>query len=315
MTQKKQKLQPKRTSQKGSFNFPYLAVIGVCVISAFLAILSLLPLPENAPLPKKPVFEEPDASRTPLIPSPAMPDSAPDCSVKKTPSIDTRPSVAIVIDDMGYDLELNQLLIELEARLSFAFLPHAPFSKKFAMLAAEKKKDILLHQPLEPENGELDPGKGVLLTNMHAYRMREILQDNLMNIPGVKGVNGHMGSKFTKDKEAMEILLAAIKMSNMFYLDSYTSVDSVAEEVAKSLGVKTARRNVFLDHTVSKEAISHELQRLVRIARQNGHAIAIGHPHKETYEILYRELPVIQKQVKIIPISKLIEELQETSKK
>lgn len=310
MAAKKQKKHPPKTLQKNSNNFPYLAIIGIFVIGAFLAILSMLPVPDHAPTPQKPPFEEPEATKKPIIPSPALPESTPEAFPKtfdKPQAKDNRPYVAIIIDDMGYDLELNKLFLSMEAKLSFAFLPYAPFSQKLAGLAAEKKKDILLHQPLEPENGELDPGKGVLLTNMPANKMMEILKNNLNEVPGAKGVNGHMGSKFTKDKNAMEILLAGIKMSNLFYLDSYTSAESVAEEVAKTLGNQIAKRNVFLDHVITEEAISHELSRLVKIAQKNGHAIAIGHPHKETYEVLYNELPVIQKQVRIVPISKLIE--------
>jgi polysaccharide deacetylase 2 family uncharacterized protein YibQ len=106
----------------------------------------------------------------------------------------------------------------------------------------------------------------------------------------------------------MEAVHAAGKY---FYLDSYTSVDSVAYQVAREQHVPAARRNVFLDDEPSEAAVEVQWKRLLKIARERGFALAIGHPRPATFAVLERELPMLKDEnVILVPVSRIVE-LQE----
>jgi len=94
---------------------------------------------------------------------------------------------------------------------------------------------------------------------------------------------------------------------DLFFIDSYTTPESIALEVAAEEGVSATRRDVFLDHERSIEAVARELKRLKIMARRRGHAVAIGHPFPETLEVLERELPKLAAEgIELVTISALL---------
>jgi len=67
------------------------------------------------------------------------------------------------------------------------------------------------------------------------------------------------------------------------------------------------RRNVFLDTDRDPAKIDMHFHRLLRMARKNGTALAIGHPYPETIAILEKELPKLSgKGIKLLPVSSLL---------
>ncbi len=214
--------------------------------------------------------------------------------------------VAIIIDDMGYDLSLDRSFLKMEAPLSFAFLPMAPHTRELAREAIRLGKDVLVHLPLEPEDKGLDPGPGVLTLDMNFDSMLSQLREDLDAVPGAIGVNNHMGSRFTSDEKAMKTILLEIKRRGMFYIDSRTTKYTVAMQTALSLGIPAMERAVFLDHSLNRKAIASEIRRLKKVARERGKAIAIGHPHPVTLRVLYQMLPQLRKEVRLVPVHELV---------
>ena len=77
--------------------------------------------------------------------------------------------------------------------------------------------------------------------------------------------------------------------------------------VAQRMGIRTARRNVFLDNEQERGYILGQLNQAVRLARKNGSAIAICHPHPATISALAAALPGFAgKGVKLVPASQLV---------
>jgi len=70
----------------------------------------------------------------------------------------------------------------------------------------------------------------------------------------------------------------------------------VAETAARAAGVPAARRNVFLDDEQSVPAVRKQFELAMRDAKEKGSALAIGHPHPETLEVLNEMLPEAQRQ-------------------
>ena len=93
----------------------------------------------------------------------------------------------------------------------------------------------------------------------------------------------------------------------LFFVDSYTTHESIALRMAAEAGVKATKRDVFLDHERSPQAIAREFDRLKALARKQGEAVAIGHPFPETLEVLERELPKLSEQeFELVTISELL---------
>jgi polysaccharide deacetylase 2 family uncharacterized protein YibQ len=111
------------------------------------------------------------------------------------------------------------------------------------------------------------------------------------NIPNLVGVNNHMGSRATADLRMMTWVMQELSAMDLAFLDSRTTVDTVAEEAARALGVPTGRRHVFLDNRRSPAAIRAQLDEAVYRARMEGKIIAIGHLNEVTVGVLADEAP------------------------
>jgi uncharacterized protein len=215
--------------------------------------------------------------------------------------------VALVIDDLGRSVEDLPPLEGLGVPVTYAVLP---FQEQTPQVVAELRRrgaEILLHLPMEPKNGE-DPGPGALLRGMSDEELREKTLAALAAVPGAVGVNNHMGSGLSAEREPMRTVLGVLAGRGLFFLDSRTSAASVGYEVARELGVPAAERQVFLDGEPTPEAITAQFQRLLGLARLHGAAVAIGHPHPETLAALAREVPRAKAEgYEFVPVSYLLD--------
>ena len=217
------------------------------------------------------------------------------------------PKVAIIIDDIGYDVALAASFSDLGIPICLSILPNAPYSKKIAVSTVKKGGEILLHLPMEPKGyPEVNPGDDALMISMDGKTIQRIVNNQILKIPGLKGVNHHMGSLFSEDYIKMKYVLDEVKKFDLYYVDSRTTTRSVAYKVAKELGVPVAEKNVFLDNDLSEKALKYQVERLMGIARSSGSAIGIGHPHKETVDILKKYRGQLIKNYKVVPVSNLV---------
>jgi len=116
--------------------------------------------------------------------------------------------------------------------------------------------------------------------------LEQTLVDNLSRLPEVDGVNNHMGSRLTRDRRAMTVVLAHLKGKGKFFLDSLTTSASCVREVSRSLGMRYYRRHIFLDNTATERAVLMQLKKAESLARKIGLAVAIGHPYPATLSAL-----------------------------
>jgi len=217
-----------------------------------------------------------------------------------------KPLVAIIIDDMGHDKELGQKFLALDMELSFSFLPLAPFTRLLDDIAYKAGRTILLHLPLQPRGKEWNPGPGALYLGEEQTKVRELFEKNLASVPHAIGVNNHMGSLYTENREAMINLLTLIKEKKLFYVDSFTTSKSVGHLLAKEMGVESARRHVFLDNFLEEEKVCNQLDKLVAVAEKQGFAVGIGHPNKETLQALSGCMPQLNSRIQLVEITKLL---------
>ena len=210
-------------------------------------------------------------------------------------SASREPRLAIVIDDLGSDRAQAEALFRLSYPLTLSVLPYQSSSGEIAEEAHRRGYQVMLHLPMASEAGnkdepvELHPG-------MDAGTVGKTFESMLDTVPYAAGVNNHEGSLGTSDPGLMRELMPLLHERNLFFIDSRTTVATVAETAAHTAGVPAASRNVFLDDDQSAAAVRKQFELAMRDARAKGSALAIGHPHPETLQILAEMLPEARKQ-------------------
>ena len=207
--------------------------------------------------------------------------------------LNSRPLVAIVIDDVGIDRPRSKRAWDLPGPLTMSFLPYAKDLREQARAARARGHELLLHLPMEP-TGRADPGPNALLVSLSDAELRQRTTAALDSFDGYVGVNNHMGSRFTTFRPGMETVLRQFKGRGLMFLDSRTTAQSVGDQLAQEMGVPSIVRHVFLDDDESLEPVRRKLAETEAVARRQGFVVAIGHPHEATLQALGEWLPGLQ---------------------
>ncbi len=218
-----------------------------------------------------------------------------------------RPRVAIVIDDLGYEMGTVETFESISQDLTMAVIPDRPYSDELYE-RWKNEFEFLVHMPMEPRDfPEVDPGENALFLGMNGSEIRRRVRQSLRRYPSAVGMNNHMGSAFTGDAESMRHVLRVLSEEGMFFLDSNTTRDSVVSRVASELNVPVGVNRVFLDNVQSREHIAAQLETLIDRARREGQAIGIGHVQSmETARVLADRLPDYEEEVQFVPVSEII---------
>ena len=213
--------------------------------------------------------------------------------------------VAIIIDDLGYRKSDVQALY-LPGAISYAILPHTPYGKSLALQAKGQNNEVILHIPMEAKNGK-KLGPGALTSTMNETSIRNNLSNAFAEIPFALGINNHMGSALTQNRQAMTWVMETLQEEQLYFIDSLTSPHSIAYQQAIKHQLPALRRHIFLDNDKSLEALTRQWNKALRIANKTGRAILIGHPYAESHAFLAKQLPKLAAQsIELIPASQLL---------
>ena len=190
--------------------------------------------------------------------------------------------IALIIDDIGYSLRRARMFLDLEFPLTYSILPQLTYSRRLTAEIHEQGHEIMLHQPMEPRNPTVDPGPGALYVGDRPRRIDRIIHENLASVPHARGVNNHMGSRFTCHPAEVRLTLRNIHREGLYFIDSRTSGRSVAYRTARRMFLNASCRDVFLDNVRDETAVLLQLVKTRRHAEKYGRAVAIGHPYPET---------------------------------
>jgi len=219
----------------------------------------------------------------------------------------SQPKVTFVIDDIGHHLRDRNRLTALSDKVTYAILPLLPYSRYFGSLGRATGAEIILHLPLDTTQDKV-PGRGLIVDTMTNEDILDMLARDLDSVPNHVGVNNHMGSRGTANREMMTVILKDLKRRGLFFLDSYTTRESVVPSVARKIGLPILTRGVFLDNEDSKPAILAQLRELRRVAREKGNAIAIGHYRTKTLEVLAAEIPAMEDEgFQVITLAEMLQ--------
>lgn len=216
------------------------------------------------------------------------------------------PKIAIIIDDIGYDRQIAEKFMDLGVKLTFAVLPYGTYHKSLAARAHSRGGEVMLHLPMEPnEYPRIKPGKGAILADMSPDTIINLLNASMDEVPYIKGINNHMGSRITSNSAQMYQIFSGIKKKDLYFIDSRTTPKTICKPSARLFRVPFAERDIFLDHVQTEAFVDSQLKKLVALAKAKGQAIGIGHPHEETYSVLKRALPSIGGDVSFVHASEI----------
>lgn len=216
--------------------------------------------------------------------------------------------IAIIIDDLGYQLEAGRRAIALPGPLAYAVIPGTPRGTMLARWAHESGKEVLVHLPLQADSEKHAREPVRIDLDMSRERVGTVFAEALRAVPHAVGVNGHRGSLLTRHPGHMLWLMEEIRArDDLFFVDSYTTHHSVALQMAAESGVEAIRRDVFLDPDRSSETVAREFERMKRLAVKRGHVVAIGHPYAATLALLEAEIPKLSEQgFELVSVSALV---------
>lgn len=262
---------------------------------------------EASPAPAPASLETPLPSPTAAPTASEAPEVVPLPSPSVTPLENPNGArVAIIIDDCGQWIATERGYLALPIPLTLSVLPHVPYTGQIAQEAADAGKGIMLHLPMEPLSHAY-PGPGEIKTAMSDDAIVKQTEDDVAQVPLAKGVNNHEGSDASADERVMKDVMAVVKAHDLFFIDSRTNAKSVGTQEAAEAGVPNAALDVFLDNTANLAYTESMLQRAVDVAKQNGSAIAIGHPKPSTLEALRLMYPKMESEgVRFVLASELV---------
>lgn len=212
--------------------------------------------------------------------------------------------MSIIIDDLGQSSDRDSRTLALPGPVTMAIMPDTPHATDFARQAHKAGRTVILHMPMDPATGPYAWHPGTPIEEL-ARR----LASALAKVPYAAGINNHMGSHMTAQREPMAWLMGELQRRHLFFVDSRTSAATVAAAEAQAQGLAHVSRDVFLDDVRTTEAIAGQLRQGVELARRQGSAVLIGHPYPQTLEVLERELPRLKHQgIELINLRQMIAE-------
>jgi polysaccharide deacetylase 2 family uncharacterized protein YibQ len=267
-----------------TLSFPLLFLFSV-ILLLIVFLLIECPAKKNGPAP---------ASKTSLPRKGGEREVPP--APKKAAGRPTKPAVsakkvAVIMDDLGYNLEVVRAVCAFKQPVTVSILPFTPAAQETAREARACGLEIMLHLPLESLHQKISTASaGTIYTSMTGEEIRRNVEACLDQIPGCQGMNNHAGSMVTEDDRIMPVILEVLKERGLYFIDSRTTKNTIAFDMARRMGVPAASRQVFLDGDLTEAAIKAKIEELFQTARDKGQAVGICHPKKETLAALAKYL-------------------------
>jgi polysaccharide deacetylase 2 family uncharacterized protein YibQ len=216
-------------------------------------------------------------------------------------TISNRPKLAIVIDDVTIQSQINHIK-DIGYTINISLMPPTEGHKDSAIIA-QNLPFALVHFPLQATVTSFEE-KNTLKVGDSYEKIEKRVEQVRKWYPKIKYTNNHTGSVFTADKTSMEYLIKALKKYDFIFIDSRTTSHSVVKEVTKEFGMPYIARNIFLDNKKDFNYIQEQLKKAIRIAKKTGSAIAIGHPYPITMKVLKKSKHLL-KDIDLVYVDKI----------
>ncbi|HAC31442.1 MAG TPA: hypothetical protein DCF70_02315 [Treponema sp.] len=228
------------------------------------------------------------AKPAPAVVAAARPDKPEKPSPEKPsakfniPKAKNNAKLVIVIDDAGLSAENCRKYAELPFPVTIAVLPRLRDTKSCAKLIQQYGQEMILHQPMQSLNHNLDPGPGKITVDMTTYEIAQTVKQNLDELgPYVKGLNNHEGSEVTSNVIKIGTVLDVCQERGIYFLDSRTTAATQAPQAALERDMTIFEKSgPYIDNEISRTAMLNQIYKSLEAANKNGSAIIIGHVDK-----------------------------------
>jgi len=213
-----------------------------------------------------------------------------------------KPRLVIIIDDVAHKHQADAIK-SVNLKLTPSFFPATSAHPETPVLA-RRFSFYMIHLPMQALGGFKGAEIGTLTVDDDYEKIAKKLQSIKRDFPNLKYINNHTGSRFTSDAAAMDRMMRAVRDENLIFVDSKTTSPTKVYGAAKKYSMPYIARDVFLDHDGSKAAVRKQLKYAIELAKKRSYAIAIGHPHKNTIEVLQESAKLMQ-EVEVVYLKDL----------
>jgi len=220
-------------------------------------------------------------------------------------SLATPVQLAIVIDDMGNSFH-DLRALRLPTAITFSILPYTPHAKNISSIATKQGREVLLHVPMQAKAHNEKLGKGALMLTMQENEFKAELKKAVNYLPDATGVNNHMGSALTEHIKPMQWAMEILNKQGLYFLDSRTTAQTIAESTAQISGTPALRRHVFLDNIKTNKAMEEQFQRAIKLGEEHPAVVIIAHPYPETLRFLARKFKQKNTNIELVSLQELL---------
>lgn len=185
--------------------------------------------------------------------------------------------LVFVFDDAGQNMNHLEKYMNLPFPITVAVLPKLTYSRAAADRIRKAGKEVILHQPMQALNLNVNPGPGAITPDMSLYEIEMLVKENIAELGSISGMNNHEGSMITEDENRISVVMQTLSDMGLYFLDSRTTSQTRVPQAAMYLGLSYYERNVFIDNTQNISDMVKEIEKGLNIANQKGLAIMIGH--------------------------------------
>ena len=211
--------------------------------------------------------------------------------------------LVIIIDDISHRYQLN-FIKSLPFKVTPSIFPPTKMNMHSYKLA-RGLKHFMVHLPLESGSRAMNK----IYKMIHISDSKKAIEKRIKEVrkffPTAKYINNHTGSKFSENYAASKRLYETLLQNGFIFVDSRTSHNSKFKKIAKEFHKRYLKCDLYIDNKISVSAIKKELRRAVNLAKRQGYAIVIGHPHIQTFKALKQSAKYIMKNVETLYIDEL----------
>ncbi|MDP8202221.1 MAG: divergent polysaccharide deacetylase family protein [Candidatus Tenebribacter burtonii] len=230
--------------------------------------------------------------------------------IKPQKETKVKTQLAIVVDDFGIrNNKVFDNFCSLNNNVTFAILPDQKFSKQVMNKAAETGHETMIHIPMEPVSyPKNNPGPNAIYVHLSEKEIKRRMESYIKQFPLCVGANNHMGSFATTDEFVMRTVLQVLKKHELYFVDSRTSVSSIAYDVAREMMIPTCENKLFLDTPrITEKTLAIKIKKLGHLAIDNKKILVITHcGSQKKYEFLKEFIEKTKKlDFELVPVSEL----------
>ncbi|MEN6411679.1 MAG: divergent polysaccharide deacetylase family protein [Veillonellales bacterium] len=226
---------------------------------------------------------------------------------KEKSAVTLRGQMAIIVDDFGYSSEPISAFAGINRPLTWAILPYRPYSNEAAARGIGSGHQVMLHLPMEPLSAAAQSEEVTIGVNMSDQEIRDIVSRAVRSVPGIVGVNNHQGSRATADSRVMQNVFAVLKANHLFFVDSRTSSQSIAYDLARQSGLRAGENQLFIDNSSEVSAIKKQLRSAGDIAIRSGAVTVIGHARMNTATAVREMIPELEAEgIELVFVAELL---------